>query len=95
MSLELRGVGLKLGGAAILRDIDLRLATGEQAALIGPSGAGKSTLLLLANTGLRPDSGTARLLGDDPWRLPRRACAPCERASAASTKRRRCRRVSA
>ncbi|KMN35384.1 phosphonate ABC transporter [Chromobacterium sp. LK1] len=73
MSLELRGVGLKLGGAAILRDIDLQLAAGEQAALIGPSGAGKSTLLLLANTGLRPDSGTARLLGDDPWRLPRRA----------------------
>ncbi|KMN83522.1 phosphonate ABC transporter [Chromobacterium sp. LK11] len=73
MSLELHGAGLKLGGAAILRDIELRLAAGEQAALIGPSGAGKSSLLLLANTGLRPDAGAVRLLGDDPWRLPRRA----------------------
>lgn len=73
MSLELRGVGLSLDGAVILRGINLQLAAGEQAALIGPSGAGKSTLLLLANTGLRPDCGAVRLLDADPWRLPRRA----------------------
>ncbi|MBK0415335.1 ATP-binding cassette domain-containing protein [Chromobacterium haemolyticum] len=73
MSLEFHDAGLKLDGAVILRGITLRLAAGEQAALIGPSGAGKSSLLLLANTGLRPDAGEVRLLGANPWRLPRRA----------------------
>jgi ABC-2 type transport system ATP-binding protein len=34
-------------------------------ALIGPDGAGKTTLLRLLSGTLKPDSGTARLLGED------------------------------
>ena len=45
--LEVRGVGLTLGGRSILREIDLQLRPGEMLVLVGPNGAGKSTLLSL------------------------------------------------
>lgn len=72
MSLSLVAASLELAGRTILQPLDLQLAQGEQVALIGPSGAGKSSLLLLANTRYRPGSGAIRLLGQDPWQLPRR-----------------------
>src|SRR5579872_820242 len=54
-------VNLSLGtGAArvhILKDIDLRVASGEALGLIGPSGSGKSTLLMVMAGLERPDTG--------------------------------------
>src|SRR5579872_191513 len=54
-------INLSLGtGAArvhILKDIDLRVASGEALGLIGPSGSGKSTLLMIMAGLERPDSG--------------------------------------
>ncbi|BEP35169.1 phosphonate ABC transporter ATP-binding protein [Variovorax sp. V59] len=55
-----------------LRALDLRVAAGEQAAVIGPSGAGKTTLLHLMACALAPTAGSIELDGRDPWRLPRR-----------------------
>ncbi|MFC3533537.1 phosphonate ABC transporter ATP-binding protein [Vogesella facilis] len=69
MSLALSEATLSLRGQRILDGITLRLAQGEQAALIGPSGAGKSSLLLLAATRYRADSGSVRLLDTEPWQL--------------------------
>ncbi|SCK04987.1 phosphonate ABC transporter ATP-binding protein [Vogesella sp. LIG4] len=69
MSLALSEATLSLRGQRILDGITLRLAQGEQAALIGPSGAGKSSLLLLAATRYRADSGSLRLLDAEPWQL--------------------------
>lgn len=63
----------RAGARAALGPLDLRVATGEQLAVIGPSGAGKTTLLHTMACALRPAQGTLRIDGADPWSLPRRA----------------------
>jgi putative ABC transport system ATP-binding protein len=54
-------VDLSLGSGAarvhILKDISLRVQSGEAIGLIGPSGSGKSTLLMVMAGLERPDSG--------------------------------------
>jgi putative ABC transport system ATP-binding protein len=60
-TITISNVNLSLGtGAArvhILKDISLRVASGEALGLIGPSGSGKSTLLMVMAGLERPDSG--------------------------------------
>ena len=60
-TIAISNVNLSLGtGAArvhILKDISLRVASGEAIGLIGPSGSGKSTLLMVMAGLERPDSG--------------------------------------
>lgn len=48
-----------------LRDVDLRIAAGEYAAIMGPSGSGKSTLLNTIGLLDRPDAGKYFLSGQD------------------------------
>src|SRR5579871_2438278 len=60
-SISIANVNLSLGtGAArvhILKNISLRVASGEAIGLIGPSGSGKSTLLMVMAGLERPDTG--------------------------------------
>lgn len=51
--------------AAVLREVNLDLRSGEIVAVTGPNGAGKSTLLRHFNGLLRPSSGTVRVAGTD------------------------------
>jgi len=44
--LECRGLAAGYGAVAVVRDLDLRVESGEVVALIGPNGAGKTTTLL-------------------------------------------------
>ena len=59
------------GAAPALMALDLRVAPGEQVAVIGPSGAGKTTLLQVLACAMPPATGSLRLDGQDPWQLPR------------------------
>ncbi|MDE2061022.1 MAG: ABC transporter ATP-binding protein [Bradyrhizobium sp.] len=60
-SIFISHVNLSLGSGAarvhILKDISLRVGSGEALGLIGPSGSGKSTLLMVMAGLERPDSG--------------------------------------
>lgn len=59
----------------ILRDASLKLAAGENAAILGPSGSGKSTLLHIIGGLDRPTSGKVKLAGQDPATLDEAALA--------------------
>ena len=56
------------GKTRALDGLDLSVDQGEVHAFLGPNGAGKSTTIRVLLGLLRADSGTARLLGGDPWR---------------------------
>ena len=58
---------------AALLAASLRVASGEQLAIIGPSGAGKTTLLQVMACAMRPQLGQVLLNGTSPWALPRSA----------------------
>jgi energy-coupling factor transporter ATP-binding protein EcfA2 len=72
-SRRIRGAGLRgLAGAyfrprteqvVAVRDLDLRMESGESLALIGPNGAGKSTTIKILTWILHPTAGTVRVLG--------------------------------
>jgi len=65
MLIELRGVAARIGGAVILRDVDLEVKAGEAVALYGSNGAGKTTVLRILATLLPASAGTVRVLGAD------------------------------
>jgi len=53
-------------------DISLYVPRGTVVGVIGPSGAGKTTTIRMICGGISPDSGTVRVLGEDPRRFHRR-----------------------
>ncbi|MFE3443105.1 ATP-binding cassette domain-containing protein [Nocardia sp. NPDC059180] len=55
------------GRTRALDGLDLQVATGEVHGFLGPNGAGKSTTIRVLLGLLRADSGSAMLLGGDPW----------------------------
>ncbi len=64
LAIEVRGLEVVLGGAHVLRGVDLRVPAGELVAIIGPNGSGKTTLLR-ALLGLQAHTqGEVRLLGE-------------------------------
>jgi phosphonate transport system ATP-binding protein len=74
MRVELSDLAVRHPAAApevppALLPIGLRIAPGEQVAVIGPSGAGKTTLLHALACALRPAAGRLELDGTDPWHL--------------------------
>src|SRR5687768_8951944 len=66
-TISISNVNLSLGSGAarvhILKDISLRVASGEAIGLVGPSGSGKSTLLMVMAGLERPDSGEVVVSG--------------------------------
>ena len=60
------GLTRRFAGGVGLDSLSIDVAPGEVLALLGPNGAGKTTTVRLLNGVLRPDSGSARVLGLDP-----------------------------
>ena len=63
-AIELSHINKNFGAFAI-RDLTLAVPSGTICGLVGENGAGKSTTIRLLMGALRPDSGTARVLGVD------------------------------
>ncbi|KQR91238.1 MAG: ABC transporter ATP-binding protein [Microbacterium ginsengisoli] len=74
-ALEIAGLGRQIGGATILKDVDLTVPAGSSVGVIGPNGAGKTTLFNAVSGLVKPTSGSIRLHGSDVTRtsVPRRA----------------------
>ena len=68
--LATRKLGLDIGGATIVADVELEVLDGELLAVIGPNGAGKTTLFNLVSGLRRPTSGTIELDGVDITEQP-------------------------
>ncbi|WP_243074659.1 ABC transporter ATP-binding protein [Microbacterium sp. SS28] len=64
-ALEVEGLGLQIGGATILKDVDLDVAAGSLVGVIGPNGAGKTTLFNAVSGLVKPTSGRILLDGAD------------------------------
>ncbi|HEY1124270.1 MAG TPA: ABC transporter ATP-binding protein [Sphingobium sp.] len=73
--LEVRDIGVTLGGEAILADVSACIQPGRVTAIVGPNGAGKSTLLACLAGLRKPDTGQVLLDGAAPANI-----APRERA---------------
>ena len=63
-AIELSHINKSFGDFAI-RDLNLTVPSGTICGLVGENGAGKSTTIRLLMGALRPDSGTASVLGAD------------------------------
>lgn len=61
------GLHKSFGRTQALDGLDLTVERGEVHGFLGPNGAGKSTTIRVLLGLLRADSGTARILGRDPW----------------------------
>jgi branched-chain amino acid transport system ATP-binding protein len=68
--LATRGLGLDIGGARILSDVELEIRDGELVGIIGPNGAGKTTLFNLLSGLVAPTAGSVELDGRDVTSLP-------------------------
>ncbi|MFI1864321.1 ABC transporter ATP-binding protein [Streptomyces jumonjinensis] len=66
-AISVAGLHKSFGRTHALDGLDLTVGTGEVHGFLGPNGAGKSTAIRILLGLLRADSGTARLLGGDPW----------------------------
>ncbi len=62
--LSIRHLSKSFGGAAVLRDVSLGVASGSLVAVLGASGSGKTTLLRLIAGFERPDEGEIRIGGE-------------------------------
>lgn len=64
-ALRIEGLGLQIGGATILKDVELDVAAGSLVGVIGPNGAGKTTLFNVISGLMKPTAGRVLMDGVD------------------------------
>jgi branched-chain amino acid transport system ATP-binding protein len=68
--LELRGLSKSFGGLHAVRNVTIKIMTGDRKAIIGPNGAGKTTLFNVITGILPATSGQVMLFGRDVTTWP-------------------------
>ena len=78
-ALALDGLRKGFGETLAVDDLSMSVAPGAFFGLVGPNGAGKTTALSMTVGLLRPDAGSARVLGADVGPIPTapRRCWAC------------------
>ena len=69
----MQGLQKSFAGVPVVHDLSLSIPRGSLYGIVGPNGAGKTTALSMATGLLRPDAGTALILGTDVWQQPTEA----------------------
>src|ERR687891_2469714 len=65
LAIEATGLVKVFGDTRAVDGVDLAVRTGSVYGVLGPNGAGKTTMIRMLATLLRPDEGSARVLGHD------------------------------
>src|SRR5918997_4383253 len=65
LAIEATGLAKSFGETRAVDGVDLAVRTGSVYGVLGPNGAGKTTTIRMLATLLRPDEGSARVLGHD------------------------------
>ncbi len=65
LAIEATGLAKSFGAVRAVDGVDLAVPRGAVYGVLGPNGAGKTTTIRMLATLLRPDSGSARVLGHD------------------------------
>ena len=71
-AIEISDLWFTYDGPPVLREVNLRVAAGEQVCMVGPNGGGKTTLLKLILGLLRPGRGRVLVFGQTPRAARRR-----------------------
>jgi ABC-2 type transport system ATP-binding protein len=65
LAIEATGLAKTFGEVQAVDGVDLAVRSGSVYGVLGPNGAGKTTTIRMLATLLRPDAGSARVLGHD------------------------------
>jgi ABC-type multidrug transport system ATPase subunit len=63
---ETSGLGKRYGSITAVKDLNISVRRGEVYGFLGPNGAGKTTTLRMLLGLIKPSSGTAKVLGEEP-----------------------------
>jgi len=65
LAIEATGLAKSYGDTRAVDGVDLAVRRGSIYCVLGPNGAGKTTTIRMLATLIRPDGGSARVLGHD------------------------------
>ncbi|EFA22667.1 ABC transporter ATP-binding protein [Bifidobacterium gallicum] len=66
-AVSLRGLFKQFGQKVAVNNLSLDIPVGSFYGLVGPNGAGKTTTISMMTGLLKPDAGSAMILGNDVW----------------------------